>query len=64
MAPVYPATCQDRVHFWPFDGWSVPTSRSVVVEVYPSLWSRTLPSEGRMPDQQDAFATVRMAASG
>jgi hypothetical protein len=45
-----------RVHFWPFDGWSVPPSRSVVVEVYPALWNRTFPSEGRTGDQQDAFA--------
>jgi hypothetical protein len=46
------------VHFWPFDGWSVPLNRSVVAEVYPSLWSRTFPSTGRTPDQQDAFATA------
>jgi hypothetical protein len=30
----------DRVHFWPFDGWSVPPNRSAVVGVYPALWSR------------------------
>ena len=47
---------KERVHFWPFDGWSVPPNRSVVAEVYPALWSRTFPSEGRTPDQQDAFA--------
>jgi hypothetical protein len=49
---------KDRVHFWPFDGWSVPPYRSVVAEVYPALWSRTFPSAGRTPDQQDAFATA------
>jgi hypothetical protein len=49
---------KDRIHFWPFDGRSVPTNRSVIAEVYPSLWSRTFPSEGRTPDQQDAFATA------
>jgi hypothetical protein len=48
----------DRVHFWPFDGWSVPPHRSVVAEVYPALWSRTLPSAGRTLDQQDAYATA------
>ncbi len=47
---------KDRVHFWPFDGWGVPSGRSVVAEVYPALWNRTFPSEGRTPDQQDAFA--------
>ena len=46
------------VHFWPFDGWSVPPNRSVVAEVYPALWSRTSPTVGRTPDQQDAYATA------
>lgn len=48
----------DQVHFWPFDGWIAPRSLSVVAEVYPSLWSRSFPSAGRSPDQQDAFATA------
>jgi hypothetical protein len=46
------------VHFWPFDGWSVPPNRTVVAEVYPVLWSRTFPTAGRTPDQHDAFATA------
>jgi hypothetical protein len=46
------------VHFWPFDGWVVPPNGSVIAEVYPALWSRTFPSAGRTPDQQDAFATA------
>ena len=49
---------KDHVHFWPFDGWSVPPNRSVIAEVYPALWSRTFPRAGRTPDQQDAFATA------
>ena len=49
---------KERVHFWPFDGWSVPPNCSVVAEVYPALWSRTFPRAGRTPDQQDAFATA------
>lgn len=49
---------KDHVHFRPFDGWSVPPSSSVVAEVYPALWSRTFPSGGRTPDQQDAYATA------
>jgi len=49
---------KDRVHFWPFDGWSVVPNCSVVAEVYPALWSRTLPSAGRTSDQHDAFATA------
>ena len=49
----------DRVHFWPFDGWTPPPGRSVIAEIYPSLWSRTYPAEGRTPDQHDAYAVAR-----
>jgi hypothetical protein len=49
---------KDHVHFWPLDGWSVPSNRSVVAEVYPALWSRTFPNAGRTPDQQNVFATA------
>jgi hypothetical protein len=48
-----------HVHFWPFDGWDIPPNSSVVAEVYPALWSRTFPSAGRTPDQQDAFAIAK-----
>ena len=47
-----------RVHFWPFDGWKVPVGRSVVAEVYPVLWSRSFPREGRTADQHDAFSVA------
>jgi hypothetical protein len=50
---------KENVHFWPFDGWSVPPGRSVVAEVYPALWNRTFPTEGRTPHRQDAFAAAR-----
>jgi hypothetical protein len=50
---------KNSVHFWPFDGWNVPPGRSVVAEVYPALWSRSFPTEGRTPDQQDAFAIAK-----
>ena len=45
-----------QVHFWPFDGWQVPPNTSVIAEVYPTLWNKSFPSEGRTRDQQDAFA--------
>ena len=48
----------DRVHFWPFDGWEIPAGRSAVAEVYPSLWSRRIPREGRSPDQHDAYVVA------
>jgi hypothetical protein len=47
-----------KVHFWPFDGWQAPPDTSVIAEVYPVLWSKDFPSEGRTRDQQDAFATA------
>jgi len=50
---------KERVHFWPFDGWSLPPNRSVVTEVYPAIWSRAFPTDGRTPDQQDAFVIVK-----
>ncbi len=48
-----------RIHFWPFDGWDVPPSCSVIAEVYPALWNRTFPAERRTADQQDAFAVAK-----
>ena len=50
----------ERVHFWPFDGWSVPPNCSVVAEVYPALRSRTFPTAGLTPDQQDAYGLERI----
>ena len=48
----------ERVHFWPFDGWDVAPGRSVIAEVYPSLWRQAYPAEGRTGDQQDAYAVA------
>ena len=48
----------DRVHFWPFDGWAIPSGRSAVAEVYPSLWNRDYPREGRTADQHDAYSAA------
>jgi hypothetical protein len=45
-----------RVHFWPFDGWQIPAGRSAVAEVYPALWSKSFPQEGRNTHQQDAYS--------
>lgn len=47
-----------RVHFWPFDGWDIPSDLSAVVEVYPSLWNRSFPREGRTGDQHDAYSVA------
>ena len=49
----------DKIHFWPFDGWELPPGRSVIVEVYPSLWSRGFVREDRNQDQHDAYSVAR-----
>ena len=46
------------VHFWPFDGWEIPARRSVLAEVYPSLWMRRFEREGRNTDQHAAYAVA------
>ena len=50
--------CKRPVHFWPFDGWEIPEGKSVVAEVYPSLWTRRFPKEGRDGDEQAAYAVA------
>jgi hypothetical protein len=47
-----------RVHFWPFDGWSAPPGRSVIAEVYPALWNRSFPADGRNSHQHDAWCAA------
>ncbi|MBI1381934.1 MAG: hypothetical protein GC161_12695 [Planctomycetaceae bacterium] len=46
------------VHVWPFDGWTVPEGVHCVAEVYPRLWNRTPPAEGRTPDEHDAWCVA------
>lgn len=47
-----------KVHFWPFDGWDLTEGRSVVVEVYPSLWMKRFPREDRNSGQHAAYAVA------
>lgn len=47
-----------RVHFWPFDGWTIPLGQSAIAEVYPALWSRGLARKGRTGDQHDAYSVA------
>ncbi|MFM2094524.1 MAG: hypothetical protein RIS70_1648 [Planctomycetota bacterium] len=49
----------DRVHFWPFDGWKIPAGKSVLAEVYPSIFRNRYPRVGSTADQQDAYAVAR-----
>jgi hypothetical protein len=52
------AQCAGKVHFWPFEGWEIPAGRSVVAEVYPSLWMRRFPKDGRNGDQHAAYSVA------
>lgn len=45
----------ERVHFWPFDGWKPPPDRSVIAEVYPSLWNKSFLCVEPTRDQHDAY---------
>jgi hypothetical protein len=49
----------DKLHFWPFDGWSLPPGQSVITEAYPRLWTDRYPNIGRTPDQHDAYCLTR-----
>ncbi|WP_082700345.1 hypothetical protein [Magnetospirillum sp. XM-1] len=51
-----------RVHFWPFDGWSIPHGKSAVVEAYPALYSRGFPRQDRTSDQHDAYSIAAWMA--
>lgn len=48
----------ERVHFWPFDGWEIPTGCSAVAEVYPALWKHAFVAEGRNTHQHDAYSVA------
>lgn len=48
----------EKIHFWPFDGWLIPTGRSAIVEVYPALWSKGFSSDGRTDHQHDAYSAA------
>ena len=49
---------RDRLHWWPFDGFDVPDDKSVVAEIYPSLFRNRYPRDGRTSHEQDAYASA------
>jgi hypothetical protein len=51
-----------RLHFWPFDGWDPAPDRSVIVEIYPSIFRKRYDRDGRSTDEQDAYSTARWMA--
>lgn len=48
----------NRVHFWPFDGWSIPEERSVIAEVYPSIFRKRYERIDESTDRQDAYSVA------
>jgi hypothetical protein len=48
-----------RTHFWPFDGFTVEPGRSVVAEIFPSLFRRRYRRELRSADEHDAYVVAR-----
>lgn len=50
----------DRLHVWPFDGWSPVSGKHVLVEIYPSLWKTLIPPTPHLTaDERDSLtATV------
>ena len=49
----------DHVHFWPFDGWQPTEGKSVIAEVYPSIFRSRYPKEARTSDEHDVYAVAR-----
>ncbi len=47
-----------RCHFWPFDGFEVEPGRSVIVEIFPSLFRRRYGREDRSADEHDAYVVA------
>ena len=55
-------SCGSAVHVWPFDGWLPPEHKTVIAEVYPSIFRNRFPRGDRTGDAQDAYATARWLA--
>lgn len=49
----------DRVHIWPFDGWTPAEGKAVIAEVYPSVFRNRYPREKRSADEHDAYVVAR-----
>jgi hypothetical protein len=48
----------ERLHVWPFDGWSIPAGKSALVEVRPAMWRDLVPVAALTAGQKDAFVTA------
>lgn len=47
------------IHFWPFDGFEVEADKSVIAEVYPSIFRNRYKREDRIGDEHDAYSISR-----
>jgi len=45
-----------NTHFWPFDGFDIPEGKSVVTEIFPTLFRRRFSRGQRTTDQHDAYS--------
>jgi hypothetical protein len=52
----------ERVHIWPFDGWTPAEGKAVITEVYPSIFRNRYPREKPTADEHDAYAVARWLA--
>jgi hypothetical protein len=48
-----------KVHFWPFDGFDIPDDKSVIAEVYPSIFRRRYQRFFKSIDEKDAYSIAR-----
>lgn len=46
----------NKVHFWPFDGFTIEEGKSVIAETYPSIFRNRYERAGRTVDEQDAYS--------
>ena len=48
-----------KLHFWPFDGFTIPRRTSVIAEVYPAIFRRRFPKIYKLGDEHDAYSITR-----
>ena len=49
----------NRLFFWPYDGWQPPQGISVIAEAYPSVFRNRYEKSDRSPDEHDAYSVAR-----
>jgi hypothetical protein len=48
-----------KIHFWPFEGFKPREGRSVIAEVYPSIFRKRYKKVAPTPDAHDAYVVAR-----